>query len=224
MDPSSPSSNQGCLSLDWSQIIITTPGILYPKAGTATESRTVRSCIVLPTLQSTFTHMSSWDHQTLSSRGKGDTKTCQAEDREGASIPEPGGLGALAPEVLSPQSPPNTSLPTRGTWLGFTHQEQAPVPPIKACMRPWNSLTHEGADSKSKRNYKMAAWEMELDKMRQQWNMVQMKKQDKIPPQTKWSRDRKSAWIRIWSNDSKDDSRSQKKNYYSTGWEDTGNG
>ena len=39
--------------------------------------------------------MSSWAHQTLSSRGKGDAKTCQAEDREGASIPEPGGLGAL---------------------------------------------------------------------------------------------------------------------------------
>lgn len=38
--------------------------------------------------------MSSWAHQTLSSGGKGDNKTCQAEEREGACFPGPGGLGS----------------------------------------------------------------------------------------------------------------------------------
>lgn len=38
--------------------------------------------------------MSSWAHQTPSSRGKGDSKTCQAEGREGACFSGPGGLGS----------------------------------------------------------------------------------------------------------------------------------
>ena len=77
--PSSDSSNQGHLSLDQSQTMIIHQELPPPPGPrgsiTTTETRRVRS---------TFTHMSSWIHQTLSSRGKGDSKTCQAGEREAA--------------------------------------------------------------------------------------------------------------------------------------------
>lgn len=62
-----------------------TPPSPRPRVSITTKTRRVRS---------TFTHMSSWAHQILSSRGKGDSKTCQAEERGAAWFPGPGELGS----------------------------------------------------------------------------------------------------------------------------------
>ena len=52
-----------------------------------------------------------------------------------------------------------------------------------------------------------------LNKMKRQKNIHQVKEHDKCPPnQKKWGGDRDSTWKRIQNNDSKDDPKSLKQN------------
>ena len=68
------------------------------------------------------------------------------------------------PKVIQSQQPPiNTplemALPTRGTRPSSTHQRADTSPSHQeACTSPWANLTHQGADTRTKKNYSPAAW------------------------------------------------------------------
>ena len=121
--------------------------------------------------------------------------------------------------ILRRQLPLNThgiALPTWETRPSSTHQWAGTSPSHQeAWTSPWISL-NKRASTRSKGYHNPSACGMEntnrnLDKMKWQRNMFQMKGQDKSPEkQTKWSGARKSIWKKIQSND-KDDPRSWKK-------------
>ena len=54
------------------------------------------------------------------------------------------------------------TLPTRGTRPSYTHQWAGTSPSHQeACTSLLDSLIHEGADNRSKKNYNLAACRME---------------------------------------------------------------
>ena len=67
------------------------------------------------------------------------------------------------PKVILSSQPPqntplNTALTTRGTRPSSTHQRAGTSPSHQEdCTSPWTNLTHQGADTRSKRNYDSAA-------------------------------------------------------------------
>ena len=72
----------------------------------------------------------------------------------------------LPKDILSTQTSLNTpldmALPIRGTRPSSTHQWPGTSPfHQEACTSPWTNLTHQGADTTTKKNYSPAAWETE---------------------------------------------------------------
>ena len=63
------------------------------------------------------------------------------------------------PEVVLSLKPPlDTALPTRGKTPSSTHHRAGITPSHQeACISPWTNLTHQGTDTRIKRNYNPAA-------------------------------------------------------------------
>ena len=101
----------------------------------------------------------TWPHLTACRLKCWDTSG-QTTNRVGT---QPHPLADRLPKViLSAQMPLNipldTALPTRRTRPSSTHQWAGTSPSHhKACTGPWTNLTHQGADTRSKKNYKPAA-------------------------------------------------------------------
>ena len=100
----------------------------------------------------------TWPHPTACSLQCWDTSG-QTTNRVGTQ-PHPS-TNKLPKVVLNPQLPLNTlldtALSTRGTKPSSTHQWAGTSPTHQeACTSPWTKLTHQGADTRSKRNYSPA--------------------------------------------------------------------
>ena len=74
------------------------------------------------------------------------------------------------------------ALPITGARPSSTHQRAGTFPAHQeVCTSPWTNLTHQGADVRSKSNYRPAACRMETTSKRKwQKDMFQMEEQYKL--------------------------------------------
>ena len=101
----------------------------------------------------------TWPHPTASR-----LQCWNASDQTTNSVgTQPHPSADRLPEVIPSQQPPvntplDVTLPIRGTRPSSTHQWAGTSPPNQeACTSSWTKFTHQGVDTRTKKNYSPAA-------------------------------------------------------------------